>query len=562
MTMRAAIAAVWVAVLMIAPDGRPTRADAPLFVDWSAAAGLAFTHINGGTGRYYIVEEMGAGVALFDYDNDGDLDVFLVQGGSLTGGAGPASRLFRNDLTRDASGKPRLHFTDVTEKAGVGLHGYGMGAAVGDYDNDGALDLFVTTFGPDTLYHNNGDGTFTDVTATAGVSDDLWSTSATFFDYDRDGDLDLFVANYLDFTLAANKACTDSLGAPDYCGPRVYQPVPDKLYRNEGNGRFTNVSDASGVTKAYGAGLGVVAGDYNNDGWLDLYVANDARPNQLWINRHDGTFVDEGMLSGSAVNAEGNPEGSMGIASDDYDNDGDEDLFISNIRGETFVLYRNDGHAVFEDVRAAAGIAAVTGGMTGFGTGWFDYDNDGWLDLFVANGAVNTIASQRGHPRPLKLKNQLFHNDGNGHFRDTSGVAGPPFALPEVGRGAAFGDIDNDGDVDVVVTNNGGPVQLLLNQSVSSQHWVQVALDAGSGGNRRGYGARVSVQRAGLPTQWRRVHADGSYLSASDERVHFGIGRSTTVEAVAVQWPDGTQERWTGIAVDKQTNLRRGTGTK
>ena len=572
MKLRTAIVFAWSTAVVLPGWGR-TLADSALFVESAAQTGLDFTHVNGASGRYYIAEEMGAGVALLDYDGDGDLDVFFVQGGPLpeTNAAGlkraaglkprPASRLFRNDLTRDATGKPRLHFTDVTERAGVGLTSYGMGAAVGDYDNDGDLDLFVTTFGPDTLYRNNGDGTFTDVTTAAGVSDDLWSTSATFFDYDRDGDLDLFVANYLDFTLAGNKACTDSLGAPDYCGPRVYQPVPDKLYRNDGNGRFTNVTEAAGLTKAYGAGLGVVAGDYDGDGWLDLYVANDARPNQLWINRHDGTFTDEGLLSGAAVNAAGNAEGSMGIASDDFDNDGDEDLFITNILGETFVLYKNDGHGVFEDARAAAGVAAPTGGMTGFGTGWFDYDNDGWLDLFVANGAVNTIESQRGHPRPLRMKNQLFHNDGAGHFVETTAAGGPAFARLDVGRGAAFGDLDNDGDVDVVVTANGGPAQLLLNQSAAPRHWLQVTLDAG-GGNGRAYGARVALERAGLPTQWRRVHTDGSYLSASDERVHFGLGASPTINAVVVTWPDGVRERWTGMEADRVIRLQRGKGTK
>jgi hypothetical protein len=560
--------AVLLAVYTIAVPGGEPR-----FVDVALPTGLDFTHVNGASGRLYIVEEMGAGLALFDYDNDGDLDVFCVQGGPLEpAGAGrsapgreapayPASRLFRNDLTRDAAGRPRLHFTDVTATAGVGLRAYGMGAAVGDYDNDGDLDLFVTTFGPDTLYRNNGDGTFTDVTATAGVSDELWSTSATFFDYDRDGDLDLFVANYLDFALAASKACTDSLGAPDYCGPRVYNPVPDKLYRNDGNGRFTNVSDAAGITKAYGAGLGVVAGDYNSDGWLDLYVANDARPNQLWINRHDGTFVDEGLLSGSAVNAAGNAEGSMGIASDDLDNDGDEDLFITNIVGETFVLYRNDAHAVFEDARATAGIGAPTGSMTGFGTGAFDYDNDGWLDLFVANGGVNTIAAQRGQPLPLKMTNQLFHNDGRGRFVETSATAGEPFARLQIGRGAAFGDVDNDGDVDLVVTTNSGPVQLLLNQTVTTNHWLQIAVRQ-EPANRFGMGARVGVEREGKPTLWRRVHMDGSYLSSSDARLHVGLGDSAGVNAVTVEWPDGTRERWTGVAADRLVELRRGKGVR
>src|SRR5262245_24158404 len=453
-----------------------------IFVESAAADGLDFKHVNGASGHYYLPEQMGAGVALFDYDNDGDLDVFLVQDGPLDGSAPasspnyPTSRLFRNDLTRGADGKPRLHFTDVTARAGVGLRAYGMGVAVGDYDNDGDLDLFITSFGPDHLFRNNGNGTFTDVTSEAGVSDPLWSTSAVFFDYDRDGDLDLFVANYLDFTLAGNKTCTDASGARDYCGPRTYRPAPDRLYRNDGNGRFTDVTESAGIARADGAGLGVVADDFNGDGWLDLYVANDATPNQLWINQKNGTFVDDGPLSGAAVNAAGNPEGSMGIASGDFDGDGDDDLFVTNIIGETFVLYRNDGKGNFEDARGAAGIAALTTAVTGFGTDWLDYDNDGWPDLFVANGAVNAIESQRGQPNPLRMKNQLFHNTGTGRFTDASAAGGPAFDRAEVSRGAAFGDLDNDGDTDVVVTTNGGPVRLLLNQGTPGNHWIDIGL--------------------------------------------------------------------------------------
>jgi hypothetical protein len=535
----------------------------PIFLESAEATGLAFTHVNGATGQYYLPEVMGSGVALFDYDNDGDLDVFLVQGGPLGPGGSAAgsatSRLFRNDLVVASDGSRRLHFTDVTERARAGVRGYGMGVAVGDYDNDGFLDLLVTAFGPSTLLHNNGDGTFTDVTSQAGVADAGWSTSAAFVDYDRDGDLDLFVARYVDFTPAGNKLCNDSAGARDYCSPRAFHPVPDRLFRNEGGGRFVDVTSAAGISKAFGNGLGVACGDYNGDGWPDLYVANDGTPNQLWLNQHDGTFVDEGLLSGSSLNPAGNPEGSMGIASGDFDLDGDEDLFVTNIVGETSVLYVNDGHGNFEDARARSGLAALTAAFTGFGTDWIDYDNDGWPDLFVANGAVNIVESERGQPVPYRMKNQLFHNLAGRRFEETSAHAGPAFARAEVSRGAAFGDIDNDGDVDIVVTNNAGPVRLLLNQIGARNHWLQVRADEGPR-HRFGFGARIGVERSGRPTLWRRVRTDGSYLSASDVRVHFGLGSSTAMTAVVVQWPDGLRERWTDVRADRLVTIRRGTG--
>jgi hypothetical protein len=547
----AALGAIW----LLAGGRAVPSAAGPLFVEVAADVGLTFTHDNGATGQYMMAEPMGAGAALFDYDNDGDLDVFLVQGGPFTPAAGkPAgdgtSRLFRNDLT---SGK--LRFTDVTTTARVGLRAYGMGVATGDYDGDGYVDLFVTSLGPDTLYRNNGDGTFADVTSQAGVSDDLWSTSATFVDYDRDGHLDLFVANYVDFTPAANKRCNDPVGEPDYCSPRAYRSVPDRLYRNLGGGKFANVTETAGIVKADGNGLGVVAGDYNRDGWLDIYVANDATPNQLWINRRDGTFVDEGPLSGSALNAAGNPEGSMGIASGDFDQDADEDLFITNISGETFAFYENDGRGNFEDVRTRVGLAAPTAAFTGFGTDWFDYDHDGLVDLFVANGAVNIIEAQRGQPVPFRMKNQLFRNTG-GRFEETSGAAGPAFARAEIGRAAAFGDVDNDGDVDILVTNNAGPVRLLINQLSRDARSLQVRLEQPSG-NRLAIGAWVGVERPGRKTLWRRVKTDGSYLSASDPRLHFGLAGSEPVAAIDVQWPDGTRERFAGVA-GRQVTLKRG----
>lgn len=556
----------------------------PLFVESAADSGLNFIHENGAAGKYYMPEVMGSGAALFDYDNDGDLDVYLVQWGSLddidsTSAPNLSSRLFRNELAGAGDGKRTLRFTNVTKQAGVGRERFGMGTAVADYDNDGDLDLFVTAYGPDTLYRNNGDSTFTDATSAAGLKKTgagwIWSSSAAFVDYDRDGDLDLFVANYLDFTPATNKLCYDSVGARDYCTPRAYRPVPDRLFRNEGNGTFADVSDAAGITKADGAGLGVSTGDYDGDGWLDLYVANDATPNQLWINQKNGTFADMGPLSGAAVNASGNPEGSMGVASGDYDADGDEDLFVTNIVGETYALYVNNGRGDFDDQRVRAGLAQPTAAFTGFGAEWFDYDNDGWLDLFAANGAVNIIPSQRGEKVPFRLINQLFRNlgatGGGVRFADMTAQAGPAFARPEVNRGAAFGDIDNDGHVDVLVTTNAGPVRLLLNQAAQAQgagvtrhRWLKLRLEQ-PGRNRFAFGARVGIERAGKPTQWRRVRTDGSYLTASDHRLHIGLGTSSSIDAVIVEWPDtsgASRERWTNIQVDRAVTLRRGTAPR
>jgi enediyne biosynthesis protein E4 len=552
-------------------------AESPIFIESAEQVGLRFVHVNGATGQYYMPEIMGSGCALFDYDNDGDLDAFLVQGGQLavehagtSGGQGPrptgsgsGSLLFRNDLTIGASGARTLRFTNVTggSQGTAFAHAYGMGTAVGDYDNDGDLDLYVTAFGPDVLYRNNGNGTFADVTAAAGLSEPHWSSSAAFVDYDRDGDLDLFVANYLDFTIAGNKQCFDPTGARDYCSPRAYRPVPDRLFRNDGNGRFTDVTEPSGIMKADGAGLGVSVGDYNGDGWLDLYVANDATPNQLWINQKNGTFLDDGPLSGSALSASGNPEGSMGIASGDYDADGDEDLFVTNIVGETFVLYANDGHGSFEDTRVRTGVAQPTAASTGFGTDFIDYDNDGWLDLFAANGAVNIIEAQRGDAFPFRMRNQLLRNLGNSRFADVSQQAGPALQVADVSRAACFGDTDNDGDTDILVTVNNGPARLLLNQAGHKAKWMQVRLEQEQG-NRWALGARVGIERQGRPTLWRRVRTDGSYLSASDPRVHAGLGASSDVDAIVVEWPDGTRERWTGLPGDQLLTLRRGTGRK
>jgi enediyne biosynthesis protein E4 len=540
----------------------------PIFREAAAEAGLEFVHVNGSSGEFFMPEIMGSGAAVFDYDGDDDLDVFLVQGksprpappGGAPRGRQLGSRLFRNDLSR-AGGKRVLRFADVTEQAGIRLDAVGMGVAVGDYDNDGNPDLYVTTFGPNVLYRNNGDGSFTDVTASAGVDDPRWSTSAAWVDYDRDGSLDLFVANYIDFTVAGNKTCYDSVGARDYCTPAAYHPLPGRLFHNDGRGRFTDVSTSSGINRTYGAGLGVGAGDFNGDGWLDIYVANDATPNQLWINQRDGTFVDDGPLSGVAFNAVGLPEGSMGVAIGDPDDDGDEDLFVTNLTRESHALYVNRGRAAFEDERAVTGIGAATAPYTGFGTDWFDYDNDGRLDLFVADGAVNTQERQRGSSAPFRQRNQLLWNAGGLQFQDVTDRAGQAFAVEEIGRGAAFGDLDNDGDIDVVVTNNNGPVRLLLNET-SGGHGLLLKLE-GVKDNRSGLGSRVAVRIAKATdraprTIWRRAHSDGSYLSSSDARVHVGLGAATGAD-VTVQWPSGHREAWTGLTPGSHV-LRQGTG--
>lgn len=542
----------------------------PFFHEAAEEVGLAFHHFAGTSGQYYMPEIMGAGVALFDYDNDGDLDVYLIQGTMLDPtqdarstrfppppGWKPGNRLFRNLLSETG----KLTFVDVTERAGIGHVGYGMGVAVGDYDNDGFQDLYVTNFGHNVLYHNNGDGTFTDVTVKAAVDDPRWSTSAAWVDYDHDGRLDLFVANYLDFTVKGNKQCYASTGERDYCTPKMYQPVPARLFHNRGDGTFEDLTEEAGIGAAIGPGLGVVCADFDGDDWPDIYVANDGAAAHLWINQRNGTFKERGLLSGTANNGEGAPQAGMGVAAGDFDNDGDEDIFKTNLTHEGSNLYINDGHGNFYDASAEFGLLQSTFPYTGFGTEWFDYDNDGHLDLFVANGAVNRIESMRGSPYPFNQNNQLFRNAGDGKkFREMTGVAGPAFGLSEVSRGAAFGDINNDGAIDIVVANNNGPARLLLNQarSLNHNHWLLIRLEAAYG-NRFAMGAKIELRLRGRKL-WRRAHTDGSYLSANDIRVHFGLGEDTKIEKLIVHWPDGRREAWDRLEVDRIVTLHQGTG--
>jgi hypothetical protein len=519
------------------------------FIDVTSQSGLDFVHNNAAKGGLLLPEVIGSGGALFDYDNDGDLDVFLVQSSGL-------SALFRNELAVTANGTSALRFTDVTKASGIVASGYGMGAATGDFDNDGLIDLYVTNLGSNQLLRNNGNGTFSDMTAKAGADDPRWSTSATFFDYDRDGWLDLFVANYVNFSPDMKRNCFSAGSARDYCNPVVYDPAPDKLLHNNRNGTFSDVSTRSAIARESGRGLGVMASDFNGDGWTDLYVANDGDPNQLWINaRGSGSFVDDALLAGVAVNRAGQPQGSMGIDIGDIDRDGDDDLFVTNLDNEGNTLYLNVGGGLFEDRTAEFGLFKL--GFTGFGTRFLDYDNDGWLDLIVVNGAVRHLSGERqkGDPYPLKQHSQLFRNDRGRKFVDLSDSAGPPFAQLQVARGAATGDLDNDGDVDIVVFNNSGQARVLVNEAGSRRHWIGVrAIDTRY--KRDAVQARVSL--AGQRGATKTVQTDGSYAVASDPRVLFGLGSETAAQTVRVLWPGGQVEEFRNLGVDRYYVLEPG----
>jgi len=557
--------------LIVAAAGWGGPPDDVVFKDVARSAGIDFIHFNGMVGHFTIAEITGQGVGLVDFDGDGDLDVYLVQGQLLgksmseavfpwRGPGLPADKLFRNDLVVNKNGTTKLRFTDVTAASGIKGEGYGMGVATGDYDNDGDVDLYITNLGSNRLYRNRGDGTFEDVTPKAGVDDPRWSTCAAFVDYDRDGDLDLFVSNYVDFETAPTRECYANSSARDFCGPDAYNPVPDRLFRNRGNGTFEDVTIAAGINKEFGAGFGVVAADYNLDGWIDIYVANDGDPNQLWINNGDGSFRNEALWAGAAINSEGSAEASMGVDADDFDEDGDDDIFMTHIMEETNTLYVNDGTGLFEDRTGAAGLASISLGKTGFGTGWFDFDNDGWLDLLVLNGAVRTIAERvrAGDPYPLGQPNHLLRNTGKAKFEVASARAGESFPLIEVSRGAAFGDIDNDGDTDVLVANNNGPSRLLINQIGSRNHWIGLRLVL-KAAPRDAVGARVQIVLADGTSRWRRVRTDGSFCSSRDPRVLVGLGAGAKVKEIRVLWPGGRQETWRNLPVDRYSTLREGT---
>ncbi len=570
-------------LIVLAPG---VSADDGIFTELTGS-GFDFVHFNGMTGEFYMAEINSGGGALLDIDNDGDLDVYLTQG-QLLGSADISKatfpprhplpltdRLYRNDLTVTEDGRRQLRFTDITVEAGIKPAAYGFGVAAGDIDNDGWVDLYVTRLGSNTLLRNNGDGTFSDITDTSGADDTRWSVPAAFADFDRDGWLDLYVGNYLEFSEKTHKICRTATGAQDYCGPTAYPGVPDRLLRNLGTGsgggvRFEDVSAAAGMLGQPSKSLGVVAADLNGDGATDFYVANDLTPNQMWIQQTAGggkrLFSDEALLAGAAVNAQGKAEASMGVDAGDFDGDGDDDLFMTHLVRETNTLFLNDGSGMFEDATTKSGLGVPSWSHTSWGTAWFDYDNDGWLELMIANGAVKVIEelANANDPYPFHETNQLFHNKGAAGrvvFEDVTAKAGKVFELSEVSRAIAFGDLDNDGDPDVLLVNNNGPARLLINTVGQDRHWLGLRL-LGKDGKRDALGARVALLRPGKDPSalWRRVRTDGSFAAANDPRVLIGLGDDAKPADVRVHWLDGSVEQWSQLPVDRYTTLQQGTG--
>jgi hypothetical protein len=538
-----------------------------IFKNIAARAGLTVWHRTSGTPeKRLIVEAKGGGVALLDYDNDGWLDIYLVNGSTVSAQDGkespPQAALFHNN--HDGT------FTNVAVQAGVTNGRWGYGVVVADFDNDGWPDIYVTNYGKNRLYHNNHDGTFTDVAEKAGVALGTWSTGATFGDYDGDGNLDLFVAGYLQYDLhnpplpgskAANSSSCQFRGSPVMCGPRGLPGEHDHLFHNSGNGTFTDVSQKLGVSDPDGYyGLGALFVDVNNDGHPDLAVANDSTPNYLYISKGNGTFGDRSYLSGFAFNGDGREVANMGIAAGDYENNGHMDLLSTTFADDNDVLFKNDGSGNFTDASYESGVAQATIPFVGFGDGFIDYDNDGWKDLFVANGHVYPSADR--HPdwgssyaqRPL-----LFHNLGNGKFDLVPAVESTGLAETSVGRGAAFGDLFNDGKIDVVINNADGVPVLLRNVNPDHNHWVELKLIGGPGSPRDAVGATVYLT-AGGDRQRGDVLSGGSYLSSNDPRVHFGLGAASAVDSVEIHWPDARKENVALPGVDRIFTITEGKG--
>lgn len=520
-----------------------------LFTDITATSGIAFQHDNDAQGEFRLPEEMGAGGAMFDYDNDSDMDIYLIQGGRILGD----NTNFRNRLYRnDGAGR----FTDVSTGSGADVTGYGMGCAAADYDNDGDVDLYVTRLGSAVLLRNDGDGKFTDVTKSAGVDSDGFNTSAAFFDFDRDGFLDLYVARYADWSPTRNRLCYSPGGARDYCDPSNYGgPTTDRLFHNRGDGTYENVSEKSGISSAQGNGMGVLCADMNNDGWLDINVSNDQTPAFLWINQKNGTFLEKAAMAGVAYNADGLAIAGMGIAAEDFDVDGDDDLLVMNIARQPHTAYRNDA-GVFQDVTHAWGLSKLSMRYTAFGIALFDQDHDGQWDGIIGNGAVNLRAEPQRIDRPYAEPNQFIRRGADGLFADATSEAGTALTVLETSRATIMGDIDNDGDVDVLITNNGGPVQLLRNDNQNKNSWVALDLIDKHGG-RHALNALVELS-AGGKTNRRSCRPHAGYMGSNDPRVHIGLGSATAIERVVIIWPDGAKEEWRDLPVNSISTIRQG----
>ena len=526
------------------------------YVDVAGSAGISFQHDNAASPEKYLIETMGSGCGWIDYDQNGLLDLYLVNGVSRrpnTSKHALRSALYRNN--GDGT------FTDVTIKAGVDAEGlFGMGAAVGDYDNDGCPDLFVLGYGRCILFHNNGNGTFTDVTDRAGVGNlRKWGSSAAWFDYDNDGLLDLVIANYVDWSPEENFWCGDKgPGLRSYCHPDVYRGQPPTLYHNNGDGTFSDVSKRSGVGIRPGNGLGVVTFDYDNDGWQDIFITNDQMPNFLFHNNRDGTFREIGYSAGVAVGIDGQFEAGMGTDAADTTGSGRSDLIVTHLDQQLARLYQNVGEGYFEDATFRSKISYATFHLSGFGTRFMDYDNDGARDLFMANGHVLDNI-QRYHAETTYAEPKLmFRNVGHGIFENVSDQLGPDFLLPRVSRGAAIGDFDNDGDLDIVISNNGQAPQLLRNDGGNANHWLQLLL-IGTRSNRDAVGARVKVT-AGDLVLYDEKKGGMSYQSAQDPRLHFGLGQHSTVEEVEIKWPSGELTKLTNIKSDQILAIEEGKG--
>jgi hypothetical protein len=537
-----------------APTPARPEAKGPIQLrDVSAETGITFRHTDGSSGRRYIVEPMSAGLALFDYNGDGRIDVYFLNGKPLPGASTdeiPTNALYRNDGD--------WRFTDVTEAAGVGDTGFGLGVTAGDYDNDGHADLYLNNFGPNVLYHNNGDGTFTDVTQKAGVANgNLVGAGACFLDIEGDGDLDLYVANYLEFDFDMDVDRTVG-GLDSYPSPRDYVPVPDTLFLNNGDGTFTDVSRERGVASVAGTGMGMVSADYDGDGDTDVFVLNDVAENFFFVNDGTGHFEESAMVVGAAYNAFGDENASMGVDCGDYDNDGRLDFLMTSYQTESPVLYRNMGDGLLEDVTSLVGAGAGTYQHVNWGTGLVDFDNDGYRDVFIANGHTEDNIDMRDRSTSYRARNVVLRNRGDGNFVEITDQAGDGLLPVHASRGAAFDDLDNDGDLDAVILNSREKPTVLRNDSPGGKHWIQLRLRGGKA-NRQGVGSRVIVV-AGDLTQIDEVHSGRGYQSHWGTRLHFGLGPRDRVDRVEVRWLGGGVDVFRDVPVDRLTVLEEGRG--